>query len=133
MTEWIAYCAPGHRAEVAIAVAMGLGSEHGRIIDVQESQIVEHPTVILVADGLAIFRLAEQVVQMPVEIDRDRDPYTSRRWPDGEAITPWADPWHNIAGDVRAMMHGAFEHREDPEWPLPDWYPGSDDEQDNDR
>lgn len=132
MTDWIAYCAPGHRTEVQIAVAMGLGSEHGNIIDVKESQIVEHPTVILIADGLAIFRLAEQVLQMPLEIDRDDYP-RSPRWPDGDPITPWADPWHDIAADVRAMKHGAFEHRDDPDWPLPGWTPGSDDEQDNDR
>lgn len=23
-------------------------------------------------------------------------------WPDGEPVTPWADPWHDVAGDVRA-------------------------------
>jgi hypothetical protein len=24
-----------------------------------------------------------------------------RRWPDGQLVTPWADPWHDVAGDVR--------------------------------
>lgn len=21
-------------------------------------------------------------------------------WPDGQPVTPWADPWHDIAGDL---------------------------------
>jgi hypothetical protein len=24
------------------------------------------------------------------------------RWPDGRPVTPWADPWHDVIGDVRA-------------------------------
>jgi hypothetical protein len=26
-------------------------------------------------------------------------------WPDGERVTPWADPWHDIMGDIR-RLHG---------------------------
>lgn len=29
-------------------------------------------------------------------------------WPDGEPVTPWADPWHDIAGDMRDFMRAAF-------------------------
>lgn len=119
MTDWIAYCAPGHVAEVRIAVAMGVGSEHGNIIDVQESKIIQHPTVILIADGLAIFYKSEQSLVM------DDNPLLRH--------TPWADPWHDIAGDVRAAKRGAFEHRDDPSWPLPERTPGSDDEEDNNQ
>lgn len=24
-------------------------------------------------------------------------------WPDGKPVTPWADPWHDILGDIRAL------------------------------
>jgi hypothetical protein len=24
-------------------------------------------------------------------------------WPDGQPVTPWADPWHDIAGDIRSL------------------------------
>lgn len=29
-------------------------------------------------------------------------------WPDGEPVTPWADPWHDFAGDVREVMDSIF-------------------------
>jgi hypothetical protein len=25
------------------------------------------------------------------------------QWPDGQPVTPWADPWHDIAGDIAAL------------------------------
>lgn len=27
-------------------------------------------------------------------------------WPDGEPVTPWADPWHDVMGDIRRVMSG---------------------------
>jgi hypothetical protein len=24
-------------------------------------------------------------------------------WPDGKPVTPWADPWHDVAADLRAL------------------------------
>lgn len=24
-------------------------------------------------------------------------------WPDGASVTPWADPWHDVAADLRAL------------------------------
>jgi hypothetical protein len=31
-------------------------------------------------------------------------PDPASRWPDGQPVTPWADPWHDIAGDIRDQM-----------------------------
>jgi hypothetical protein len=39
------------------------------------------------------------------------------KWPDGEPVTPWADPWHDILGDVQQFKADAYEHRDDPDWP----------------
>jgi hypothetical protein len=25
------------------------------------------------------------------------------RWPDGQPVTPWADPWHDVMADLRAV------------------------------
>lgn len=25
-------------------------------------------------------------------------------WPDGKPVTPWADPWHDVAGDIRSVL-----------------------------
>ena len=25
-------------------------------------------------------------------------------WPDGKPVTPWADPWHDVAGDIRSLF-----------------------------
>jgi hypothetical protein len=25
-------------------------------------------------------------------------------WPDGQPVTPWADPWHDVAGDIRSLF-----------------------------
>lgn len=33
-----------------------------------------------------------------------RDP---PQWPEGQPVTPWADPWHDVAGDVRDAMREA--------------------------
>jgi hypothetical protein len=27
-----------------------------------------------------------------------------QRWPDGAPVTPWADPWHDVAADIRQTM-----------------------------
>ena len=35
--------------------------------------------------------------RMPPE-DQDR------QWPDGQPVTPWADPWHDVAADIRALL-----------------------------
>lgn len=24
-------------------------------------------------------------------------------WPDGQPVTPWADPWHDVAGDIASL------------------------------
>lgn len=24
-------------------------------------------------------------------------------WPDGQPVTPWADPWHDIGGDIASL------------------------------
>lgn len=29
---------------------------------------------------------------------------TGLLWPDGQPVTPWADPWHDVAGDMREAM-----------------------------
>jgi hypothetical protein len=26
------------------------------------------------------------------------------KWPDGTSVTPWADPWHDVAADVRESL-----------------------------
>jgi hypothetical protein len=28
-------------------------------------------------------------------------PQSAQTWPDGQPVTPWADPWHDVAADVR--------------------------------
>lgn len=30
-------------------------------------------------------------------------------WPDGKPVTPWADPWHDVAGDLRSFFRQAGE------------------------
>ena len=25
------------------------------------------------------------------------------QWPDGQPVTPWADPWHDIGGDIASL------------------------------
>ncbi len=40
-------------------------------------------------------------------------------WPDGQPITPWADPWHDIAADIREAM--AREAAAADMFPLPPW------------
>jgi hypothetical protein len=40
-------------------------------------------------------------------------------WPDGEPVTPWADPWHDVIEDIRQFKADAYEHRDDPDWPQP--------------
>ena len=32
-----------------------------------------------------------------------RDIPGSPQWPDGQPVTPWADPWHDVAGDIAAL------------------------------
>jgi hypothetical protein len=27
----------------------------------------------------------------------------AQQWPDGRPVTPWADPWHDIAGDIASL------------------------------
>lgn len=27
----------------------------------------------------------------------------ARQWPDGQPVTPWADPWHDIGGDIASL------------------------------
>jgi hypothetical protein len=41
-------------------------------------------------------------------------------WPDGKPVTPWADPWHDIMGDLRAVEHSL------PDWGLLPPYPAWD-------
>jgi hypothetical protein len=41
----------------------------------------------------------------------------SDHWPDGEPVTPWADPWHDVMGDIRQFMKDAYAHRDDPDCP----------------
>jgi hypothetical protein len=36
-----------------------------------------------------------------------------KNWPDGQPVTPWADPWHDVAGDLRAL--GSFTRPLSPE------------------
>jgi len=58
---------------------------------------------------------------------RDHREVNPKYWPDGEPITPWSDPWHDVLGDIRQFKADASEHRDDPYWPsppLPDWTPG---------
>lgn len=31
-------------------------------------------------------------------------------WPDGEPVTPWADPWHDVLADIRALMRRACDY-----------------------
>ncbi len=36
---------------------------------------------------------------------------TAQHWPDGQPVTPWADPWHDVAADLReiaAAAHAAW-------------------------
>jgi hypothetical protein len=38
----------------------------------------------------------------------------TQEWPDGTPVTPWADPWHDVAGDVRDVMRQMKEQAMDP-------------------
>jgi hypothetical protein len=31
----------------------------------------------------------------------------AEHWPDGQPVTPWADPWHDVLGDIRASLRHA--------------------------
>lgn len=33
----------------------------------------------------------------------------SRTWPDGNPVTPWADPWHDVMADIREAWDDAGE------------------------
>lgn len=33
----------------------------------------------------------------------DENPDKPCVWPDGRPVTPWADPWHDVAGDLRVV------------------------------
>lgn len=37
----------------------------------------------------------------------------SSRWPDGKPVTPWADPWHDVAGDLRDALAALREGDQD--------------------
>jgi hypothetical protein len=32
------------------------------------------------------------------------------KWPDGEPVTPWADPWHDVLGDIQAFKRVAEQN-----------------------
>jgi hypothetical protein len=42
---------------------------------------------------------------------------SGERWPDGEPVTPWADPWHDVLGDILQFKRDAEASRHDPYWP----------------
>lgn len=31
------------------------------------------------------------------------EPPQDATWPDGQPVTPWADPWHDVMADLRAV------------------------------
>jgi hypothetical protein len=39
----------------------------------------------------------------------EHDDARSLRWPDGEPVMPWADPWHDILGDIAALHEAAHQ------------------------
>lgn len=32
------------------------------------------------------------------------DGYDLAQWPDGQPVTPWADPWHDVLVDTQEVM-----------------------------
>lgn len=40
------------------------------------------------------------------ELRPDPGSQGGEQWPDGEPVTPWADPWHDVMADLRAV--GSF-------------------------
>jgi hypothetical protein len=109
--DWILFCAPGWTVHAMVWLMF----HPHPVCDIHESQTVRPGEMILaqVPDLSGPFP-----VYLDVEEPLPRRPtLRGLHWPDGEPVTPWADPWHDVIGDVRKFKPDAEEHRNDPYWP----------------
>jgi hypothetical protein len=105
--DWVMFVAPGKKNWGWVKSL--LIPEH--VTDVQESPVIQGSDMILVSADV----LSEIDDPPPVYLQRPAVKF----WPDGQPVTPWADPWHDVAGDLRRFKADAYAHRDDPNWPEP--------------
>jgi len=93
MARWVGFCAPG-RLPLAWFQVLSDPDLLGNVAVIYEEPNLAGNTNLVLVDLDAMDdyarELAESVISTPVQA-----------WPDGQPVTPWADPWHDILGDLR--------------------------------
>lgn len=110
MARWVGFCAPGYRPAAWLQVLAD--PELSNVTEIYEEPSMAGETDVVLVDLDAIPAEARAAAESAIT----RGGLDTSTWPDGTPVTPWADPWHDVAGDLRAIRNHYFDTygRENP-------------------